>query len=280
MENSQQFEKEFLFAIREASKQLQLEEFLSANEQQALIRYLGIAWFQAESFETARTALQECKNNYSNLPIHYVALCKSLIILMDECYPLVAIAKNKLCDFKNLMPYQSGDLLERLRHHYLIAIAYQNQLHEKYGLGGEKQYGFDITETTTERIEKYTKIYMRHFKNGLYLVLRDFNIETKYSEWILTNDRDRIHDDTILMDDEKKKILDILSATRKVKKQLTQKYEKLSKTIPLKNLAELAPDIQEVSQLIKGHLREKNTITDINKKKKHTSLKQLNKELG
>jgi len=253
MNESIDYDQQFLTSIREASRQLQLEEFLDHSEQQILTKYLGIQWFQAKTFEQAKLSLMECRKGFANISLHHVALCKSLLILMDECYPLILLSRAGLIEV-NLFPCPNDpqDLLERLRHHYLISLAYQNQIHDKYGGGAEPDYTFDITETSKDRIEKHAGIFMRHFEHGLRLTFGSMNMDSAHMKAILSNDEDSIRDMVYLTTEDRNRLLLMLTVVRKTKKDLLQRYQDVSKHLPLKNLAQIAPDAQEISQLIKS----------------------------
>ena len=257
MDANTNFETAFLTALREACKQLQLEELLSANEQQILIQHLGIGWFQASGYDDARQALEACQTGFATLPIHYVAICKSLAILMDECYPAIALSRLPQDDpmIKALPTYSAKNLLERLRHHYLIAISHQNRLQEKFMPNPDTSSGFDMAETPAEKKQKHCKIYLRNYRNSLLLLLKENGLESRHIDPLLNRDRDLIIDDCNINQAERDLLQSIMAAAYTVKHQLTAKYERISKTVPLNGLAAMAPEAQEIAQLIKGNLQ-------------------------
>lgn len=234
-----------------ASIQLQKEEGFSILEEQEIVRFLGINWYQATSLNQACDRLDSFLKEHKTEPTKEVALVCALKALFSELLPtLFAFELGK--DPSLFMPDQDS-LLIRLRHHFLLEVSYQDD----YLIPRIAQ--ISQTSRIPSSIAKNSfgvEVWFRNVESAVLLVLNELGLNRKFMSSVLSGDVNYLIADPSVNKRERILLGGLVSALVSVRQELQEDYEKKSGYLRPSQLGVFTPTVADIARLIRSYIDE------------------------
>lgn len=235
----------------QASSQLQREEGFCSDKQQDIARSLGINWFQATSFKQALKSIDTFLKDHKSEPTQEMALVKGLKTLLSELLPtLFALRLSEDC--ADYMPDENG-LLERLRHHYVLELIYQ----ERYAQP-KKDSSAQILDGMGSPLQNSLGIdlWFANLDSAIRYVYDELGLNKAYVKNIISGNINPLLEDSTISQTDKSLFVKFISAVESTRKELEADYEKKSRHFRPNQLSSLIPSMDEIRPLIRSNIHE------------------------
>jgi len=245
----------FIEAIKDASLHLQYEQGFSRLDRQNIRKSLGINWFRAKKYETAKKAVVDSRYQPDpRLPSYITALINSILSLLNELLPLFLLIKNKenILLSSSSMP-SAEDLLNRLRINYIGELTCLKQ-------SDNKLYQADNILDTYNDLSKpkqsslIFQSWNKNFEQGLYIILNELNLSQKFAESLINGEQYFDKEQNFVV---KKLLNHLVEIIPKVNNDIEKHYKNYSTILDLTALCHFIPSKEKIAEFIRNHLVKK-----------------------
>jgi len=189
--NNNDMELSILEMIKDASLHLQYEQGFSRIDRQKIRKLLGINWFRAKNYRTAKEAIVNSRYQPdSRLPNYITALINSVLNLLNELLPLFLLIKNKddiLSSSSSSIP-NAEDLLQRLRIYYIGELTCLKQPDNKlYQANNILDTCNDLSKPQQSSL--IFQVWNKNLEQGLYIILNELNLNQKFAEPLINGEQ-------------------------------------------------------------------------------------------
>ena len=253
MEEEKNNQREILFleTIRDTSLHLQYEQGFSRIDRQNIRKLLGINWFRAQDYETAKKAVVATRYQPDpRLPNYITALINSVLNLLNELLPLFLLIKNNDNILVSSSMPDAEDLLHRLRIYYIGELTCLKQPKNKL------YQGDNIIDTCNdlskpEQSSLIFKSWNKNLEQGLYIILNELNLNQKFAEPLINKEQYFDKEQNPIV----KKILNYLvEVMPRVNNDIEKHYKIHSSILDAITLCHFIPSKEKIAEFIINHL--------------------------
>ncbi len=253
--NNNDMELSILEMIKDASLHLQYEQGFSRIDRQKIRKLLGINWFRAKNYRTAKEAIVNSRYQPdSRLPNYITALINSVLNLLNELLPLFLLIKNKddILSSSSSIP-NAEDLLQRLRIYYIGELTCLKQPDNKlYQANNILDTCNDLSKPQQSSL--IFQVWNKNLEQGLYIILNELNLNQKFAEPLINGEQ---YFDKEQNPDVKKILNHLVEIMPKLSNDIKKHYKDHSKILDSTTLCHFIPSKEKIAQFIRNHLIEK-----------------------